>query len=1212
MPGLVLSRLKADWALLLSLLAGVFAVTTIAAIAPVYLASIEHLSFSTSLVRVFGPTMDLNIFAPQIVIDETVLGDADRLVDQAIADNLSEASIGREVWYKGGLQLAAIPIRPLPSEPGTGDVVARGYVQYLSGLEDNANFVEGRMARRVEQTLPAVALVEAVVSTATADFWDLVIGNQITLVPELQSTARIQATIVGIVEPDDAGSDYWDFAAGLLSPASTEEIPPRGITVAPPEPGEPPVALFIGRDTLTETVGAAFPGSVIRPIWFVVIDNESLKEFSPSEASSRIEGLATDLSKALPGSSLAAASVLRLIDGVERRSFFSRVPLLVLLALMIVTVFFYLSMLVGYLTRSRERDTALLTTRGAGLLQLSRLYVLEAAAMAALGIAAAPFLAIGIVSQTGRLPFFSDITNGSGLPVVVTPAPFLAALAAGAATILIIAIPGVLGVRLGVLFQRLRTSRPASQGILHRFHADIGLLVLGGLVFWELRSRGHFVSGGLFKDVEVNETLLLAPILFLLVVALVFMRLFPAVVRFVAGESPALLHMVVAATSVSLAGLILLDGDAELVASEWGPRVGSALAFGAAYWATTRSKGRVTTTVWLVVQAGLVAWFVYLSPPDPGELLFTPTIALILMLPAQALFVVLRQATRFTPVWMAVAMWHMARNPTQYTWLVLLLVLATGLAILATTVGGTLEKSQREQVLYEIVSDFRVDELAAGGPTNSGAIQGRIEELPGIASLTPAVRLSGRIGIADFQLLALEPGPFARFAWYRDDFSDGSLTSVMDKLRSFDRLEPLTIPDDAISLSVWARPGREFRNLSLWAVLQDGNGTPASVTLGKLDQGGWTQMTTEIPERLEKPVTLVAVEIFEPGRSNVMTPGEVYIDDIQAGFANKDAVMLDDFEGRLRWTAIRSSTLAAERVIASSDNPHDGVRSVRFIFGTEALEGIRGMYRPPNIGPMPVIISEGLQEAAGVEEGAILTAVISDREISIKVAGTVRYFPTMDPETGFMLADIDLLLGHLNVLGLDYAKRPNEFFIVVEPEAVPTVREGIESTLAFGGRLQDRSLRLETVSLDPLASSGWNAMVLLAVAVALLAAGLGYVGYLLLSARLNRAEIGFLESMGLSRRQLTGLLVFEHLAIVAVALGLGTWAGFRMSSLTVSPLAVTEAGRPVVPPFVLVTNWALMAPVYVALVVILVASLLVLSRRSGRLDLQAIARLGEP
>jgi len=269
------------------------------------------------------------------------------------------------------------------------------------------------------------------------------------------------------------------------------------------------------------------------------------------------------------------------------------------------------------------------------------------------------------------------------------------------------------------------------------------------------------------------------------------------------------------------------------------------------------------------------------------------------------------------------------------------------------------------------------------------------------------------------------------------------------------------------------------------------------------------------------------------------------------------------------------------------------------------------MYLPPNVGPVPVIFSESLQKATGAVEGSVLTAVISDRKVSVEVAGMVRYFPTMEPGTGFILGDIDTLFGHINVLGLEHTKRPNEFFVVAEPASVPMVREGITDLLAFGGRLQDRSQRLETARLDPLASSGWNTMVGAALAVALLAAALGYVGYLLLSARLSRAEIGFLEAMGLSRLQLTALLLFEHLAIVVVALGLGTWAGYRMSSLTVSPLAVTNSGSPVMPPFLLVTNWGLMTSVYVALAVILMAALLMLTRKSGRLDLQAIARLGE-
>ena len=90
-----------------------------------------------------------------------------------------------------------------------------------------------------------------------------------------------------------------------------------------------------------------------------------------------------------------------------------------------------------------------------------------------------------------------------------------------------------------------------------------------------------------------------------------------------------------------------------------------------------------------------------------------------------------------------------------------------------------------------------------------------------------------------------------------------------------------------------------------------------------------------------------------------------------------------------------------------------------------------------------------------------------------------------------------------------------------------------------------------------------------------------------------------------------GLPAFEHLAIVTISLGLGTWAGLQMSRLTVSPLAVTETGEPVVPPFVLEMDWGLMLPTYLGLIVVFVAALVLLTRSIGRLDLQTIARVAD-
>ena len=131
---------------------------------------------------------------------------------------------------------------------------------------------------------------------------------------------------------------------------------------------------------------------------------------------------------------------------------------------------------------------------------------------------------------------------------------------------------------------------------------------------------------------------------------------------------------------------------------------------------------------------------------------------------------------------------------------------------------------------------------------------------------------------------------------------------------------------------------------------------------------------------------------------------------------------------------------------------------------------------------------------------------------------------------------------------------------------------------------------------------------LVSLGIVLLTAAFGYVTYLLLFYSRTRGEMGFLQSMGLSRRQLVALVGFEHAAIAITGISIGTWAGFEMSRLMVSPLAVTETGREVVPPFILITDWSLMAPTYVGLVGVFVAALYLLNRSIRRLDLQTLAR----
>ena len=85
--------------------------------------------------------------------------------------------------------------------------------------------------------------------------------------------------------------------------------------------------------------------------------------------------------------------------------------------------------------------------------------------------------------------YFEDITLGRFLPVSLEWTPFLVSLAAGALCLAIYVAPGVIGARAGLIVQKMRAARPPSEPFFHRYYIDIGLMVIGGLIFWELFSR---------------------------------------------------------------------------------------------------------------------------------------------------------------------------------------------------------------------------------------------------------------------------------------------------------------------------------------------------------------------------------------------------------------------------------------------------------------------------------------------------------------------------------------------------------------------------------------------------------------------------------------------------------------------------------------------------------------------------------------------------
>ena len=1208
-PMLLMRRLAEDWMLLLSVFIGFMIATTLGAAAPVYLSSLDRLAFSASLDRLNTPFLNINIFSSHVALTRNSMDEADRHVSGAIDRHMSRVHLDHNSYLRTGVYIVGLPTQPLPKPGATRLLVSRGFIQELSNLEQHSRFVEGRMAGSRVYSGPQGPELEAVISTATAENFQLQIDDIITITPSIGNPTILSARIVGILEPADPNEEYWSITRIFLDPAPLTDPPQRGVTV---RPDEPPVALFVTRELMVEVVGEAYPGTLVEPIWFIQLDKQRFKGWNLSDIRRSVTEFEDEIIAAMPGTSVNFGVVRGFIEQIDQRGVFSRIPLILLIAVMTVTVLFFLAMMVSYLVQSRERDAALLRTRGVGTLQFMRLYALEGVVMTVVAVALAPFLAMGMVAMAGKLWYFRDLTGGGMLPVEISLVPFVVSAGAGLLCLSIFVIPGVVGARGGLLAHKLRSSRPPTSSLFHRYYVDVALLAVGGLVYWELRSRGSFISGGLFKGLEVDETLLVAPVLFMVVVALVFMRFFPLLVRFVSGESAALVDLLVVGTVLVLGAGIGVREVQEGNGGGWLGAEALLVSVYGVYWATNRIRGLTLRVGGLVIQGVLVGWFLFLEPPASGEVLFVPTIALISVVPAQVVYLLLAAFTKRMPVWLLMGLWHMARNPLQYTWLVLLLVLVTGAAILSTTVGGTLERSQQDQVQYEVAADLRISRVSRFLAGGIRGIKERFLDTQGVAAASIALRTTGSVGALNVQVLAMESQQFPYVSWYRDDFSERPMSEVMGSLQPRAGGERVAIPDGADRLGVWVKPLKIIPLMSIWMVVQDSAGTMRTLTLGDLGPTEWHLHEADIPRDLVPPLYLVSVQVFEPGQGSVLTSGVILLDDIHAVVGDDgEEVILEDFESQNRWLPIPTSPVSLDRILASADSAYRGQKAGLFAFGPTSNKSVRGFYQSAFGGKVPVVASSSLLAASGHDVGDSFVANIAGRLTPVVVQDAVEFFPTMSPKGGFLLADLDVLLGYVNMMGQLSMVQPNELYIKRAKGGDEAVDALADELAAKFVAVEDVSSRLAFVRLDSLAITGWRAMVLLSLAIVLLAAAVGYESYLLLYKHRSRREVGFLQSMGLSRLQLMGLLGFEHMSIVAVGLGLGTWAGFQMSGLIVSQLAITETGESVVPPFVLQMDWDLMFPTYVVLIGVFMAAQFMLNRTISRLDLQAIARLSE-
>ncbi|MFF8615785.1 FtsX-like permease family protein [Streptomyces sp. NPDC015350] len=225
----------------------------------------------------------------------------------------------------------------------------------------------------------------------------------------------------------------------------------------------------------------------------------------------------------------ARTSLPRVLEQIDRALLVSRSTLTIVAVQLVLLAGYALLLVARLLSSERAGETRLLRARGASRGRITALAAIEALLLALPAVLVAPLLAgplTRLLADRGALSRIG-LRLDTGLTGTVWLVAGVTALTCAVAVVAPVLTAGA---------QERRGGRPAALPGPLRAGADIGLLVIAAVAYWQLNGRstqsgGGALSGDRQGDLGIDPLLVAAPALLLLAGTVLTLRLLPPVAR---------------------------------------------------------------------------------------------------------------------------------------------------------------------------------------------------------------------------------------------------------------------------------------------------------------------------------------------------------------------------------------------------------------------------------------------------------------------------------------------------------------------------------------------------------------------------------------------------------------------------------------------------------------------------------------------------------
>ena len=579
---------------------------------------------------------------------------------------------------------------------------------------------------------------------------------------------------------------------------------------------------------------------------------------------------------------------------------------------------------------------------------------------------------------------------------------------------------------------------------------------------------------------------------------------------------------------------------------------------------------------------------------------------------------------------LVLGIWQMARNPTHYARLSLMLILMAGLGIFAASFGGTLQRSFSERALYSTGADVRVVGALLNTRGESVPMRESYENLPAVEGVSLAFRGFGsdlsKLLAGSYTMFAVEGETIKEMGWFRDDFSESSMDSMLSTLESETLPVGLELPSDAVSVGVTFRPDRPHPSVALALRMRDANGRYFTYLMGQLDTSStWTTMEQPLDRtsvrsfatlQPARPLTLVSLTVYETNGRNRLRAGSIAIDEIFATRFDGGTFVLESFDAVSDWAMLSGVPESQSDVLKSSSDGLNGTGGLAAFIWVEGRPLVsRGIFHGPPLDPIPVLATSRFLRVNEHRIGEVIEVSAQGHRIDVVLTDVIDFFPTLDSfRRSYLVADLASVSAYANLEATGGELRPNEVWMTTNGSTSDRARlmALLDDSQPFPSReIHDRVQVLADSAVDPLVEAGWRALLFVAFASVLVLSGLGFLVHAYVSFKSREIQFALMRTVGFSMSQLSTLVLLEQVLVIGAGLALGTWMGGRLGATMMPFLGHDDRGTRVLPPFVVDINWGTLAITYIAmglLFAVIIAGVIILVRR---ISLQRILRLGE-